>query len=100
MELMGAIRALELVQNISAPVTLFTDSRYVLDGINRWVKNWKQNQWRTANKQPVKNHDLWVRLDELNHPLVQWQWVRGHAGNAGNEACDAIAQAAAREFLQ
>ncbi len=98
MELQGAIQALELIQDSSDPVPLYTDSRYVLDGISRWIHNWKKNQWRTASKQPVKNHDLWQHLDRLNRPYVQWQWVRGHAGNQGNDACDAIARAAAREF--
>jgi ribonuclease HI len=91
MELMAAIQALESL-NRQIPVTLYTDSKYVLDGITKWIKGWKRNGWRTAAKKPVKNDDLWRRLDEaLAGHEVDWQWVKGHAGNPGNERADDLA---------
>lgn len=92
MELMAAIQALESL-NRQIPVTLYTDSKYVLDGITKWIKGWKRNGWRTAAKKPVKNDDLWRRLDEaLAGHEVDWQWVKGHAGNPGNERADDLAK--------
>jgi ribonuclease HI len=91
MELMAAIQALESL-NRQISVTLYTDSKYVLDGITKWIKGWKKNGWRTAAKKPVKNDDLWRRLDEaLAGHEVDWQWVKGHAGNEGNERADDLA---------
>jgi len=91
MELMAAIRALESLTRKSK-VRLHTDSVYVRSGITSWVPNWKRNGWRTASKQPVKNEDLWRRLDAAagKHD-VEWLWVKGHAGDAGNERADALA---------
>jgi len=91
MELMAAIQALESL-NRQISVTLYTDSKYVLDGITKWIKGWKKNGWRTAAKKPVKNDDLWRRLDEaLAGHEVDWQWVKGHSGHPGNEHADELA---------
>lgn len=91
MELTAVIRALEALTRRSQ-VRLHTDSQYVQLGVSEWLKNWKQRGWRTAAKQPVKNEDLWRRLDELAalHD-IDWIWVRGHAGIHGNERADALA---------
>lgn len=91
MELMGAIRALEALKR-PCRVVLHTDSKYVQQGISIWVHNWKQRGWKTADKKPVKNEDLWRRLDELaSKHHVQWVWVKGHAGHDGNERADQLA---------
>ncbi len=91
MELMAAIQALESLTRPSV-VRLHTDSVYVRSGITSWLNSWKRNGWRTAAKQPVKNADLWRRLDAAaaKHE-VHWLWVKGHAGNPGNERADALA---------
>jgi ribonuclease HI len=91
MELMAAIQALESLTRPSV-VRLHTDSVYVRSGITSWLNSWKRNGWRTAAKQPVKNEDLWRRLDAAaaKHE-VHWLWVKGHAGNPGNERADALA---------
>jgi ribonuclease HI len=91
MELMAAIQALESLKRRSS-VRLHTDSSYVRNGVTSWLPSWKRNGWRTASKQPVKNEDLWRRLDAAaaQHD-VQWLWVKGHAGNPGNERADALA---------
>lgn len=94
MELMGAIQALERLKNAPLPVWLYTDSKYVKDGITIWLPNWKLTGWKKGNKKPVKNVDLWQRLDEVvQRHRVEWFWVGGHAGNEGNERADALAQA-------
>mgnify|MGYP001945669622 CR=1 FL=1 len=91
MELMGAIVALESLTR-PVPVVLHTDSTYVRNGITRWVHGWKRNGWLTSSKEPVKNADLWRRLDEAAGRLeVDWRWVKGHAGDEGNERADALA---------
>lgn len=93
MELMAAIMALESLKR-PCHVVLHTDSVYVKEGITSWIKRWKQNGWRTSNKKPVKNVDLWQRLDEaLNRHEVDWRWVKGHAGDPGNELADELARA-------
>ncbi|MBT5671285.1 ribonuclease HI [Burkholderiales bacterium] len=91
MELMAVIEALKTLKNRSR-IRLFIDSQYVKNGINIWISNWKKNGWRTSNKKAVKNVDLWMQLDELvpNHE-IEWIWVKGHAGNFGNERADALA---------
>ena len=92
MELMAAISALEALKR-PTKATLTTDSVYVRDGITKWLKNWKKNGWKTAAKKPVKNEDLWRRLDEAQAPHdVDWRWIKGHAGHAGNERCDELAR--------
>ena len=93
MELMAAISALEAMKR-PCLVELHTDSQYVKNGITSWIHNWKRNGWRTADKKPVKNEDLWRRLDEalaIHH--VDWRWVKGHAGHDMNERADALARA-------
>lgn len=93
MELLAAIRALEALQR-PMPVRLWTDSTYVRDGITRWITGWKRNGWKTKAGEAVKNADLWQALDALTkRHQVDWRWVRGHAGNAGNERADALARA-------
>ncbi|AFY75136.1 ribonuclease HI [Synechococcus sp. PCC 7502] len=94
MELEGAIAGLRFWQELDPDqsVKLFTDSKYVIDGITKWIKGWKQNNWRTASKQPVKNQELWQILDQLNSAKVSWHWVQGHSGDQDNERCDAIAR--------
>jgi ribonuclease HI len=95
MELFAAIQALKVLNasGQTEPVTLYTDSEYVKNGITKWVKGWKKKGWKTAQGKPVLNQDLWEMLDELNSQLVEWQYVRGHSGNEGNERCDTIARA-------
>ena len=91
MELMGAIMALESLRE-PCEATLFTDSNYVKQGLNEWLPNWKARGWRTADKKPVKNQDLWQRLDTAAaRHKVDWRWVKGHAGDPGNEAADQLA---------
>ena len=91
MELMAAISALEALRE-PCSVTISTDSVYVKDGITKWIVNWKRNGWRTAAKKPVKNQDLWLRLDEaIQRHDVTWRWVKGHAGDPRNEECDRLA---------
>ena len=95
MELMAAIRALQAL-NQPCRVTLHTDSRYVLDGITKWVFGWQKNGWRTANKKPVKNDDLWQALVEaVRQHQVEWVWVKGHDGHPENERVDKLASDAA-----
>ena len=92
MELTAAIQALEA---LTRPVTvsLHTDSTYVLNGITKWIQGWQRNGWKTAAKKPVKNDDLWRRLIEAMSPHdVTWVWVKGHAGDPGNERADALAR--------
>jgi ribonuclease HI len=93
MELMAAIAALEALARPTA-ITVVTDSNYLRDGITRWLPGWKRNGWMTSARKPVKNDDLWRRLDvaAARHD-VAWQWVRGHAGHPENEAADALARA-------
>ncbi len=91
MELTAVIRALEALEARSR-VRLYTDSQYVQKGITEWIHDWKRRGWRTADKKPVKNQDLWARLDELARAHeVEWHWVRGHAGHPENERADALA---------
>ncbi len=94
MELMAAIRALEALSRPSR-VRLHTDSTYVKEGITSWINRWKANGWKTANKKPVKNVDLWQRLEAAvaGHE-IDWRWVKGHAGDPGNERADALARQA------
>ena len=94
MELMAAIKALEEIDK-DYEITLYTDSNYVKDGITNWISNWKKNNWKTASKKDVKNKELWMRLDEaIKDKNISWVWVKGHAGNAGNEQADYLARSA------
>ena len=91
MELTAVIEALRTLKNPSK-IRLFIDSQYVKNGINLWIENWKKTGWKTSNKKPVKNVDLWMMLDALvpRHE-IEWIWVKGHAGNLGNERADDLA---------
>ncbi len=94
MELMAAIRALEALTR-AATARVVTDSTYVKDGITRWIGRWKVNGWKTAGRKPVKNADLWRRLDAaLADHAVDWRWVKGHTGDPGNERADTLAREA------
>ncbi|GAB3381112.1 ribonuclease HI [Spongiibacter taiwanensis] len=91
MELLAAIEALQALKK-PCEVVLTTDSQYVRKGITEWIENWKRRGWKTAAKQPVKNADLWRRLDEqASRHSIQWQWVKGHSGHPENELADALA---------
>jgi len=99
MELTAAIRALETLK-WPCRVILHTDSKYVQQGISAWIHDWKQRGWKTAGKKPVKNEDLWRRLDELaNLHRVQWVWIKGHAGHDGNERADKLANRGIDQLL-
>ena len=92
MELMATIQALESLKRTGS-IALYTDSTYVRDGITKWIHAWKQNGWRTAAKKPVKNKDLWKRLEAaLMGHNVEWYWVKGHSGHLGNERADQLAR--------
>jgi ribonuclease HI len=98
MELMGAISALEALKRPST-VELHTDSKYVHDGISKWIHGWKRNGWKTAEKKPLKNVDLWQRLDQaMQRHEVHWRWVKGHAGHDLNERADRLAVTAIAEI--
>jgi ribonuclease HI len=98
MEMNAAIRALETLEQPTV-VTVTTDSRYVVDGITKWIFNWKKNGWKSADKKPVKNQDLWLRLDELNRRhKITWEWTRGHSGHPENDRCDELARLAIAEI--
>ncbi len=98
MELMAAISALETLARTSH-ITIVTDSAYVKNGVTTWIHGWKRNGWKTSNKKPVKNVDLWQRLDaaQAEHTVV-WQWVKGHAGHPENERADELARAGMAPF--
>ncbi len=99
MELTAAIEALNALKN-GQRVVLHIDSKYVMDGINEWMPNWKKRGWKTAAKKPVKNKDLWQTLDEaVARHEIDWRWVRGHDGNPGNEAADALANRGIDELI-
>jgi ribonuclease HI len=99
MELTAVIEALTALKRDS-DVQLYTDSQYVRQGITTWIHNWKQRGWKTADKQPVKNIDLWQRLDALAAlHRIDWRWVKGHAGDPGNERADALANRGAAEQM-
>ena len=95
MELLATIEALKLLTK-PCQVELTTDSQYVKNGINQWIHNWRRNGWRTKDKKPVKNADLWQALDEvIQQHEVNWHWVKGHSGHPENERCDDLARTAA-----
>ena len=99
MELTAAIRALEALSGL-CEVDIFTDSQYVQKGMTEWLHNWKRRGWRTADKQVVKNVDLWQQLEAATaRHTVRWHWVRGHAGHAGNERADALANRGVEQLL-
>ena len=91
MEMRAAIEALKATGD--APVILHTDSQYVKNGINEWIRGWKSNGWKTASKKPVKNKDLWQELDALTEGRdIDWRWIKGHSGHPGNERADELAR--------
>ena len=99
MELTAVIRALEALKR-PVSVQVHTDSQYVQKGISEWIHNWKRNGWRTADKKPVKNADLWQMLDKLAvQHQIKWVWVKGHAGHPGNERADLLANRGIDELL-
>jgi ribonuclease HI len=98
MELMAAISALEALGRQTA-ITVVTDSAYVKNGVSQWIHGWKRNGWRTSDGKPVKNADLWQRLDlAQSRHVVTWQWIKGHAGHPQNERADALARAGMKPF--
>jgi len=101
MELKAVIEALNHATSMNDDVQIYTDSSYVQKGIQEWILNWKKNGWRSSNKKPVKNQDLWQELDTLNSSLkVEWFWVKGHAGHAGNERADFLANEGVKKIQQ
>jgi len=94
MELTAVIKALDTLKN-SCRITLTTDSKYVKNGITEWIYNWKKNGWKTANKKPVKNKELWIMLEEsTQRHQIQWEWIKGHSGHPQNERADELANLA------
>lgn len=92
MELLAAISALNALK-AACDIDLYTDSKYVMDGISKWIHGWKRNGWRTADKKPVKNGELWQALDEASkRHTIRWHWVKGHAGHPENERADELAR--------
>jgi len=92
MEMQAAISALMHLKNTNTSIELYTDSNYLRQGITEWIYNWKKNNWRTSSKKPVANRELWIELDKLNRQMnVNWNWVKGHAGDPGNEKADELA---------
>ena len=101
MELKAVIEALNRATSMNDDVQIYTDSSYVQKGIQEWIHNWKKNGWRSSNKKPVKNQDLWQMLDTLNSSLkVDWFWVKGHAGHPGNERADFLANEGVKKIQQ
>jgi ribonuclease HI len=100
MELMAAIRALEALKK-PCRVTLSTDSKYVMDGLTKWIKGWLKNGWKTADRKPVKNADLWQELLNAAEPhRIEWKWVKGHNGHPDNERADKLASDAALSVMR
>ena len=99
MELTASIRALQALKSNDITVDLYTDSKYVIQGINEWIDAWKAKDWKTANKKTVKNIDLWKQLDTLNRKFsVNWYWVKGHSDDPGNDIADLLANEAMDEI--
>jgi len=97
MEMLAVIEALKTVKKSDAEILIYTDSKYVMEGITKWIFNWKKNNWKTADKKPVKNLELWQALDaETSKHRIKWQWVKGHSGNHFNEIVDELAKKAAQ----
>ncbi|WP_435655092.1 ribonuclease HI [Brucella pituitosa] len=97
MEMTAAIEALKAVSPIVFRVTIISDSEYVIKGMSQWLQGWKTKGWKSSNKKPVKNQDLWEELDKLNSSLIRWSWVKGHARNEWNERADVVANTAAQK---
>ena len=92
MEMQAALEALKYLKDEDMVIELYTDSNYLRQGITEWIHNWKKNNWKTAAKKPVANRDLWIEISDLNEKMtVEWNWVKGHAGDPGNERADELA---------
>ena len=92
MEMQAALEALKYLKDEDEAIKLYTDSNYLRQGITDWIHKWKLNNWRTASKKPVANRDLWIEISDLNEKMnVDWNWVKGHAGDPGNERADQLA---------
>ena len=92
MEMQAALEALKYLKDEDEVIELYTDSNYLRQGITEWIHKWKKNNWKTAAKKPVANRDLWIEISDLNEKMtVQWNWVKGHAGDPGNERADELA---------
>ena len=92
MEMQAALEALKYLRDKTELIELYTDSNYLRQGITEWIHNWKKNNWRTAAKKPVANRELWIQISDLNEKMnVEWHWVKGHAGDPGNERADLLA---------
>ena len=92
MEMQAALEALKYLKDKDEAIKLYTDSNYLRQGITDWIHKWKLNNWRTAAKKPVANRDLWIEISDLNEKMnVEWNWVKGHAGDPGNERADQLA---------
>ena len=92
MEMQAALEALKYLKDEDEAIKLYTDSNYLRQGITDWIHKWKLNNWRTASKKPVANRDLWIEISDLNEKMnVEWNWVKGHAGDPGNERADQLA---------
>ena len=92
MEMQAALEALKHLKDEDEVIELYTDSNYLKQGITEWIHKWKKNNWKTAAKKPVANRDLWIEISDLNEKMnVQWNWVKGHAGDPGNERADELA---------
>ncbi len=100
MELIATIKALEEIKSSDIAIDLYTDSKYVMNGITKWIVNWKKKNWKTTAKKPVKNADLWQKLYNLNQKhKVLWHWVKGHSGDKGNDMADLLANQAMDNFI-
>ena len=98
MELTAVIKSLEVLKR-TCNIIITTDSKYVKNGITEWIHNWKKNGWKTANKKPVKNKNLWIRLDEaISEHKIEWEWIKGHSGHPQNERADELANLAIENF--
>ena len=96
MEMQAALEALKHLKDKDEVIELYTDSNYLRQGITEWIHKWKKNNWRTAAKKPVANRDLWIEISDLNEKMtVEWNWVKGHAGDPGNERADELANVGA-----
>lgn len=101
MELMAAIKCLQALKKEGTVITINTDSQYVKNGITTWIHNWKKNGWKSSNKQPVKNQDLWKELDNLCQVhSVSWNWVKGHSTNEGNNIADELANKGCVQWME
>tara|TARA_B100001996_G_scaffold373802_1_gene351672 strand:- start:135 stop:575 length:441 start_codon:yes stop_codon:yes gene_type:complete len=100
MELMAVIKGLEAIEK-NTSLEIITDSQYVMNGMKQWIINWKKNGWKTASKKPVKNKELWQRLDGLvKDYTIHWKWVKGHSGHPGNERADQLANEAIEDYCK